>query len=267
MSGNGSPRVAVVVAAFNEEKFILDTLRGLDAQRFDTLFQREVLGGFRVIVVDNNSTDRTADLVEEFIAAGTRVPFELITETEKGTGCAVDTGTRHAIAGGAAFIARTDADTIPAPDWLSNLLRPLVAGKRLVGGRLRARTDEGSTAKVFNAVGALWRIGHAVDWVQTRNLPDEERRSFAVCGPSMAFDADIYERSGGFPRTKIDDEDEDHVLQVRVRKVAGGDAIALAKDAVVFMSLRRLQGLGAKDYIAWYGTDDRDTTGKQIDIR
>jgi glycosyltransferase involved in cell wall biosynthesis len=266
MTSDHSP-VAVIVAAFNEEKYILDTLRALDAQRFDTVMHRRVLDGFRVIVVDNNSPDGTADVVRRHIESGPRFPVELISEKEKGCGYAVDTATRYAIATGAVFIARTDADTLPEPDWLAEIIRPLVAGKRLVGGRLRARTDEGFVNTVFNIIGNGWRLGHALEWWNTRKEPDANRRSFAVCGPNMAFDAEIYERSGGFPRASMGDTDEDLVFHRRVRALVGADGIALAPEAVVRISLRRLHEVGIRDFVAWYGEKERDTTGKKIDIR
>ncbi|GAA2056957.1 glycosyltransferase [Williamsia deligens] len=266
MTSDQSP-VAVIVAAFNEEKYILDTLRAIDAQRFDTVLARRVFDGFRVIVVDNNSTDRTAEIVRAHIASGPRFPVELISETEKGCGFAVDTATRYAIATGAKFIARTDADSLPEPAWLSEILRPLYDGKRLVGGRLRAREDEGAVNVVFNIIGNGWRLGHLLEWYKTRKEPDAHRRSFAICGPNMAFDADIYERSGGFPRASMDDTDEDLVFHRRVRALIGADGIALAQKAVVRISLRRLHEVGLRDFVAWYGEKERDTTGKKVDIR
>lgn len=266
MTSDQSP-VAVIVAAFNEENYILDTLRALDDQRFDTVLHRRVFDGFRVIVVDNNSTDRTADIVREHIASGPRFPVELISEREKGCGYAADTAARYAIATGATFIARTDSDTLPEPDWLAEILRPLYAGKRLVGGRLRAREDEGLTNRVFNVIGNGWRLGHLLEWYRTRGEPDQNRRSFAICGPNMAFDADIYERSGGFPRASMDDTDEDLVFHRRVRALVGADGIALAPKAVVRISLRRLHEVGVREFVAWYGEKERDTTGKKVDIR
>lgn len=266
MTSDQSP-VAVIVAAFNEERYILDTLRALDAQQFDSVLDRRVLDGFRVVVVDNNSTDATADIVRRHIESGPRFPVELISEKEKGCGFAVDTATRYAIATGAVFIARTDADTLPEPDWLDQLLRPLFHGKRLVGGRLRARTDEGAVNTVFNLIGNGWRLGHLLEWYRTRKEPDQNRRSFAICGPNMAFDAEIYDRSGGFPRASMDDTDEDLVFHRRVRALVGADAIALAQKAVVRISLRRLHEVGIRDFVAWYGEKERDTTGKKVDIR
>ncbi len=266
MASPGTPAVAVVVPAFDETAYIAETLAALQVQMFGDVVHREVLHGFRIIVVDNNSTDETPDIVRR-TAASSSVPIELITETEPGTGCAADTGFRHAIATGAIYIARTDADTLPAADWLSNLLVPLLEGKRLVGGRVRARSEQGTSAAVFNAVGRLWRIGHAVEWWRTRSQPDALRRSFAVCGGNMAIDAEMYALSGGFPRVGIGEAHDDEVLHQRVRAVAGGKAIALRQEAVVFTSLRRLSNYGTRDYLTWYRSDDRSTIDRDADIR
>jgi len=84
----------------------------------------------------------------------------------------------------------------------------------------------------------------------------------------MAFDSQIYVESRGFPRTRIDDDEgEDYVLQQRVRAITGSAGIALAQKAVVYISLRRLHAFGIKDFVTWYSTKDRDTTGKQVDVR
>ncbi|WP_238981157.1 glycosyltransferase [Williamsia herbipolensis] len=259
--------VAVIVPAHNEEKYIAHTLRALDRQEFRVVGDGRVLDTFRVIVVDNASTDGTRDVVAAHIASNPRVPVELITESEKGTGCAVDTAARHAIATGAHYVARTDADCLPRTDWLSRVITPLLDGKRLVAGRLRARTDEGSTGYVFNAVGTFWRLGHLLQWWATRHEADANRRSFAVCGGNMAFDADIYLTSGGFPRVRIDEANEDDMLQRRVRAITDKRGLALAPKAVVYISLRRLKAVGVKEFAAWYGTEERDSTGKQVDIR
>lgn len=261
------PAVAVVVPAHNEERLITDTLRALDRQRFSSVVHRHVLHGYRVIVVDNASTDGTADVVRSFIDAGTSVPMELVSEPEKGTGCAADTGVRRAIHLGASFVARTDADTLPAPDWLANIVAPLLDGYRLVGGRVQARSDGGTSATVFNAVGALWRVGHAVEWARTRRAAPHERRSFAVVGNNMAIDAEMYEQSGGFPRTRIEDAHEDEVLHQRVRALVGGDGIALATRAVVRTSLRRLDEYGTRDFVSWYSSAGDDRPDRDADIR
>jgi glycosyltransferase involved in cell wall biosynthesis len=111
----------VVVPAYNEAARIGDTLAAL-ARQTDT--------DFTLLVVDNGSTDATAELARAF-----RGPFptEVLVEPEKGVGCAVDTGFRHAIAAGAVHLARTDADCLPAPGWVAAARRALVQGCAATG--------------------------------------------------------------------------------------------------------------------------------------
>nr|BFE84856.1 hypothetical protein GCM10020093_074570 [Planobispora longispora] len=116
----------VIIPAYNEAGSIEATLRALRAQD-----DRD----FTLLVVDNASTDDTAEVVR-------RHGVQVISEPRKGTGAASDTGVRHAIAAGATHIARTDADCLPRPDWVRNIRRAFGDGLEMVGGRLRPRTDE-----------------------------------------------------------------------------------------------------------------------------
>ncbi|HNI56798.1 MAG TPA: glycosyltransferase, partial [Elusimicrobiota bacterium] len=65
------PRLSVVVPAYNEEKFLGPLLASLDAARARLKAERGVEA--EIIVVDNGSTDRTAEVAR---AAGARVVAE-----------------------------------------------------------------------------------------------------------------------------------------------------------------------------------------------
>lgn len=62
------PFFSVVIPAFNEEKFLPNCLKSLKEQDFKD---------FEIIVVNNNSIDKTAKIAKEF---GARVIFEKIKE-------------------------------------------------------------------------------------------------------------------------------------------------------------------------------------------
>jgi len=101
------PKVSVLVPAFNEEKYIIASLRALAAQDYPD---------FEIIVTDNASTDSTAFLVEQFIRqSGAGVPVQLVSENRKGTNFARECA-RKAATG--SVIAQVDADCIPANNWL-----------------------------------------------------------------------------------------------------------------------------------------------------
>ncbi|MEI7529904.1 MAG: glycosyltransferase, partial [Elusimicrobiota bacterium] len=102
-------KVSIIVIAYNEEKNIpacLESLAALD-------YPRE---SYEVVVVDNNSTDATRRIVEEFSARDPR--FRLIVNPVRGIGATRNAGLRAALYDLAAY---TDADCTVPPEWLSRL--------------------------------------------------------------------------------------------------------------------------------------------------
>ena len=105
-------KTAVVIPAYNEEQRIGLSLLGLELQA-KSEYERHI------VVVDNGSTDRTLETLELFGHRCGSFVLHIIKEAEKGTGAAADTGFRFAIDEiGADVIARIDADTVPAKDWM-----------------------------------------------------------------------------------------------------------------------------------------------------
>ncbi|WP_328467549.1 glycosyltransferase family 2 protein [Actinoplanes sp. NBC_00393] len=232
---------AVVVPAYNEAASIGDTLEALAAQT-DT--------GFRLVVVDNGSTDGTGDVVRTF-AARAPFPVEVITETERGAGTAADTGFRHAIAAGAMLLARTDADCRPAPDWVATARAYLIGGAALVCGRSVPRRDERPSwpeRHVFpTAVRAAALYGR---FRRAHRAPGFRTPYVLVHGHNLALTADLYLTCGGTAREPLEAGSEDVTLLNRARRHT--DRIIRAEDLVVEASLRRLRAWGARRTLLWY---------------
>lgn len=94
-------KVSVIIPAFNEEKYLLDTILAIKANDFP-------VSDYEIIVVNNGSTDRTADIARD---AGAMI----INSDRKFVGAARNLGARQAKGEILAFL---DADCIPAEDWL-----------------------------------------------------------------------------------------------------------------------------------------------------
>ncbi len=107
------PKISVVIPAFNEEKFLAKCLESLKNQDFDD---------FEIIVVDNNSTDRTVEVAKKF---GAIVLFE----KNQGVAFARQKGFLKAKG---EIIASTDADTILPKNWLSKIFEEFKKDKDLV---------------------------------------------------------------------------------------------------------------------------------------
>lgn len=207
--------------------------------------------GFRLVAVDNASTDGGGDIVRTFAATQPWLDVEVVHEPAKGTGRAADTGVRHAIAGGATRIARTDADCIPAPTWVAACKRALDDGIELVCGRIVARTDEGPASLVERVVPAVVAGAALFGRLRPGNRGPAYRCPYVMAaGNNMAFTAALYETAGGFPRTAIEELHEDRALVNAARLVT--DRVGRRRDVVVANSVRRLRAWGLRATLLWY---------------
>lgn len=107
------PKISVVVPAYNEENYLGACLASLKKQQFN--------GEYEIIVVDNNSSDKTSQIAEQF---GVKVVFE----ARQGVGAARQAGCAISLG---EIIAFTDADTIVPENWLSRILLEFEKDKNL----------------------------------------------------------------------------------------------------------------------------------------
>lgn len=112
----GRYRIAVILPAYNEAARIAQVLQGLPE------YARHIL------VVDDASRDRTAEVVAGLAATDSRI--ELIRHGQNlGVGGAMISGLRRARELNAQLVVKMDADGQMSPHDLPALLRPLIAGQ------------------------------------------------------------------------------------------------------------------------------------------
>ena len=116
-----SKKISVIVPAFNEEKLIARSLRAITAAMDE--FTR---AGFanELIVCDNNSTDRTAELAR---LEGARVVFEPVNQIAR----ARNTGASEATGDWLVFV---DADSFPSAELFAAAARVMSDGQCVAGG-------------------------------------------------------------------------------------------------------------------------------------
>lgn len=174
--------VVVVVPAYNEEATIADVV---------TEFRGESCVD-RVIVVDNNCRDRTAELAR---AAGA----EVIQESAAGYGCAIRAGLDHAVRTGADILVVTEADGSFRAKDLWKLLYYLVDCQMVLGTRTtRQMVQQGANMdkklRWGNVAMAKWL---ELCWY----LPLEPRLTDVGCS-YRALWADTWKRIGPGTREK-----------------------------------------------------------------
>jgi hypothetical protein len=191
--------------------------------------------------------------------------WRLIDEPQKGTGAAADTGFRFAIASDATHIARTDADCLPAPGWITAIRAGFASGAELIAGKIGPRLDEeplrfgeATFLDLVVAVGA-W-FGH----VRPSNRDRRYLTGYVMtAGNNLAITADLYLRCGGFPRSSIEEMHEDLALVNAARLITPN--IAQRSDMLVLNSLRRLRRWGLLRTVLWYW--DHRWLPDEVDIR
>jgi cellulose synthase/poly-beta-1,6-N-acetylglucosamine synthase-like glycosyltransferase/peptidoglycan/xylan/chitin deacetylase (PgdA/CDA1 family) len=201
------PPVSVIVPAYNEEVGIAAAVASLAANDHPHV---------EIVVVDDGSTDRTAEIV----AALDDEKVRLIRQANSGKPAALNTGiaaARHEI------VVLVDGDTIFEPDTIRQLVAPLADD--------RVGAVSGNT-KVGNRRGLLGRWQH-IEYVMGFNL-DRRMHDLLFCLPTVPGAA------GAFRREALAD-------------VGGVSADTLAEDTDLTMALNRAgwRVVYAPDARAW----------------
>ena len=186
-----TPSVAIVVPAYNEEVVIERAVRSLAASDY---------ADFEVVVVDDGSTDRTAEIV-----AGLNLPdVRLVRQDNASKAAALNTGVAVT---SSEVVVMVDSDTLFEADTLTKLVRPFADPD--------VAAVSGNT-KVGNRQGLLGRWQH-IEYVIGFNL---DRRMYEVlqCTPTVPGAAGAFRREdlaavGGVPGDTLA-EDTDLTLAI-----------------------------------------------------
>lgn len=176
--------VSVIICTYNRCKSLQTTL--------ESLLSLEVPEGlaWEVLVVDNNSTDRTKSVIEDFVA---KAPFSVkrVFETDPGLSEARNAGLRHAQG---EIISFLDDDVLVFPDWLAEVRNGFaIVGTACLGGK--ALLPPGLKFPRW------W--DHSYDGpIGNCDLGDEiqtsESKNLNIIGANISFKRSVFEKSGFF---------------------------------------------------------------------
>jgi glycosyltransferase involved in cell wall biosynthesis len=183
MTMPGAPRFSVVIATHNragELRETLDSLAALDAE-----------GGWELVVVDNNSTDDTADVIRDY-ARRAGHPVRYVHEPVQGRSAALNAGIR---ASAGDIIVTTDDDVRVERDWLAQAAAGL---ERLqcdyIGGRVLPLWGGPRPAWLSDRGGPHWAVIALLDYGST---PIELTTRMPL-GVNMAFRRHVFDVAGGW---------------------------------------------------------------------
>jgi glycosyltransferase involved in cell wall biosynthesis len=196
------PWISVIVCTYNGSRTIQDCLEGLLRLEYPN---------FEVLVVNDGSTDATADIVE-------RYSFRLINTENRGLSSARNTGLEAATG---EIVAYIDDDARPDPHWLTYLALTFMSTTHAgVGGPNIAPAGDGLIADcIANAPGGPVHV----------LLSDQEAEHIPGC--NMAFRKAALQAIGGFDtqfHTAGDDVDVCWRLQQQ------GETLGFSPAAVVW---------------------------------
>jgi glycosyltransferase involved in cell wall biosynthesis len=138
-------KLIIQIPAWNEEQHLAEALEALPTS-IDGIDHVEVL------VVDDGSTDRTADVAREHGASVVRLPVH------RGLAVAFATGIRACLERGADIIVNTDADNQYDARDISLLAEPILAGKAqmVIGDRqVGAVSHFSATKRLLQRLGSM----------------------------------------------------------------------------------------------------------------
>jgi glycosyltransferase involved in cell wall biosynthesis len=202
-------KISVIVPAFNEEKILPGSLQAIRkaAEAFEDSAEWEL------IVCDNNSTDRTAEIAR---TAGANVVFEAINQISRARnrGASVATGD---------WLVFVDADSFPTRELFARTLQE-TRNPRCAGGGCLLRLDQ--TQPMTTVLLGLWNfISRMMRWAAG---------SFVFC------DAKLFRDAGGFSERLFASEEIDFCRRLKRLARTRRRHLTIFTDARLVTSARKM---------------------------
>jgi len=214
-------KISVIVPAYNEERLISKTLGQL---RRAMSACTQAGWDSELIVCDNNSTDRTAELARE---CGATVVFEHINQIAR----ARNSGAAAASGDWYVFV---DADSEPSAALFAEVIEQIQAGRCLAGGcTVKLEADHPVGTRTI----ALW------NWLSLR---------FRLLAGSFIFcEASAFREIGGFNQELFATEELDLTKRLKSMARNRGKQIVVLNQNPLVTSARKLHLYTVREYL-WF---------------
>jgi glycosyltransferase involved in cell wall biosynthesis len=177
-------KLSVIVCTFNRSSYILKTLGYLNDQSAEP-------GDYEVLVIDNNSTDNTGTVCQNFISENSLSNFHYFLETRQGHTYARNRGITESKG---TYISFLDDDAWVNRNYCKELITYFESnpGVMALGGKI---------TPVYESVAPGWMSKYLWPLVAGLDMGDKERAfkySKYPIGANMAFKAEVFEDYGYF---------------------------------------------------------------------
>lgn len=210
-------KISVIIPVHNAQRSIAECLNALSQQAYPD---------YEVILVDNNSTDKSHSLMENFINKNKQFNARVFIEKKQGACAARNRGSREA---DGEIITHTDPDCLPDTNWLCDIAEAF-EDKRIsaVAGRIVGRKPE-NDVELFSALFTL-----------SQGKKEEVHSKYTLiqggyATANLSFRKTVFTSLNGFDETinyKGVGIGEDHDILARMYK--NGGILKVVTNAVVF---------------------------------
>ena len=210
------PIATIVVPCRGHARQLASCLRGLE--------QQVSTSPYEIIVVDSAADPAVATVVGRFpMVFLVRSQLGLLPSAARNLGVSQARGR---------YLAFTDADCVPEPQWLQSAIEALRAGAKVVGGPVL-------DALPFHPIAVADNLLQFADFPQKR--PDGAASYFPGC--NVALGRDEFHQLGGFPHTTLQAGEDTLFCEA---------ATARWPDGIRFVQGMRVRHTGRTNFIAFW---------------
>jgi glycosyltransferase involved in cell wall biosynthesis len=234
-------RLSVIICTWNRAASLQQTLCSLEQSELPNCI------GWEVIIVDNNSTDETVAVCQQFLRQNPR-RYRYIIEERQGKSFALNTGVENATG---RIVTFTDDDVIVDPGWLAETLRvfetyPCVG----VGGKIVPVWE--SEKPAWLTFEGPYKLLQAIVHYDLGEDPFELKAP--ALGANLSVKREVFEKYGMFRTdlgptagSEIRGEDNEYCW----RLLNAGERLIYAPKAIVFHPVDKRR-IDRRYFQAWY---------------
>ncbi len=208
--------ISIIIPTLNEERYIENTLKSIKKQKTNM--------DFEIIIADGYSKDKTVEIAERYVDM-------VVFEKKKTISAGRVKGMKSAKG---KLLVSTDADVWMNENWLDKLVKPLEKYAACIGKS--CPLDGNVVENLFSEV-----ILSPSSYVLSKT------GMYLAGANNLAFTKEAYQKAGGFNPELVTAEDTD-----LIKRISKFGKIKYNKDAVVYVSMRRVRSWGYKKYALFH---------------